>query len=73
MADITLEMLFPSRCLVAYSPPALHGAPMEYGVVSSCNNTYVFVKFSDNLNIQNGNWDAVTSKACYPKDLIRVM
>jgi hypothetical protein len=39
----------------------------ERGRISSWNETYIFVKFEQQL--VNFGWVGTTSKACYPRDL----
>ena len=56
---------------VAYVPTHAHGdmnhPDVEYGVVSSTNAKYVFVKFDRQLN--RFGWEGTTSTACHPTDL----
>lgn len=51
---------------VIFDPPGRLFADAEFGYVSSMNEQYVFVKFENDLNRMDGDWDAVTSKACRP-------
>lgn len=63
LSDITPNMR------VAYVPSHNKEA-LEYGVVSSKNDKYVFVKFDKQL--KKFGWDGTTSQPCNPLDLIKV-
>lgn len=47
--------------------PGYEGSKVEYGYVSSVNDTFVFVKFEEQL--KEFGWEGTTSKACNPKHL----
>jgi len=67
-----LEGLFPKGTVVAYCPGYNdeNGFPVEeIGVVSSCGDAIVFVKFKRELDFVDGEWDAVTAKGCKPDQL----
>jgi len=68
LADIKPKMR------VAYVPhhaaKDINHPDVEFGLVSSTNSKYVFVKFDKQLG-QFG-WDGTTSQSCSPDDLMEV-
>ena len=64
---------FKPKDTVTYVPSHAYGdvnhGDCERGIVSSCNDHYVFVKLFKYL--ANLPWDDVTSHACNPDDLIK--
>lgn len=52
---------------VAYK--ARHEATLIWGTVSSVNDTYVFVRFDE--QVSKLGWHGTTSQACTPKQLVK--
>lgn len=76
--SLSLSDQFPKGTVVAYEPGYLNenGEPVqEIGIVSSCSwdHKYVFIKFKRDLDHFDGDWDAVTAKACKPDSLVKII
>ena len=70
-AKLKLSEIRP-KMRVAYVPAHAEWdkSAIEYGVVSSTNDKYVFAKFDKQLD--KFGWDDTTSQSCDPSDLIAV-
>lgn len=68
----TTKDFYPGQ-IVIYIPNHagdIHHPDCEKGVVSSVNDSYVFVKF-DKI-VDSLGWDDTTSQSCYPNSLVTV-
>jgi hypothetical protein len=68
---LTLEQIEP-QMKVAYVPSHAEWDKdaIEYGIVSSKNDKYAFVKF--NKQLEKFGWEGTTSQSCNPNDLVAV-